>query len=118
SVASGGLALNPLGTGSANFSAIHPVFQQLPTAFRNVVVSTPGISVDGGTVGSGLQRSQSFTLGAAQHGGKDVVVRSTAPGIMKVSPNSTTPGTDSIIVHLNNGFTTGGFYIQGVEDST
>ncbi|HEU4569631.1 MAG TPA: Ig-like domain-containing protein [Gemmatimonadales bacterium] len=118
SVASGGLAVDPLTTGTAQIVATHPVFLALAGATRTVTVATPGITVNGGTVGAGLQRSQSFTLGAPQHGGVNVVVKSTAPGVVKVAPDALTPGTDSIVIPLANGFTSGSFYIQGMEGQT
>lgn len=118
SVASGGLGVDPLTTGVTNIVATHPTFLPISGATRGITVSTPGISVGGGIVGSGLQRQQSFTLGAPQHGGVDVVVKSTAPGVLKVSPDANTPGTDSIIVHVNNGNTGGNFYMQGMEGQT
>ena len=117
-VATGGLAVDPLTTGSTQIVATHPVFLGLSSATQAITVATPGISVGGGIVGSGLQRQQSFTLGAPQHGGVDVVVKSTAPGVLKVSPDANTPGTDSIIVHVNNGNTGGNFYVQGMEGQT
>jgi hypothetical protein len=118
SVSTGGLGIDPLTTGSVNIVATHPVFTALPGATRTITVSTPAISTSGTPVGSGLQVSRSFNLGAPQHGGVNVVVKSSAPGILKVSPNSTTPGTDSIIVFLANGNTSGAYYVQGMEDST
>jgi hypothetical protein len=118
SVATGGLGVDPLTTGATNIVATHPVFLPISGATRAITVATPAISVSGGIVGSGLQRQQSFTLGAPQHGGVDVVVKSTAPSVLKVAPDANTPGTDSIIVHINNGNTGGSFYIQGMEGQT
>jgi hypothetical protein len=119
SVGSGGLATDPLTTGSTSIVATHPVFLPLTGATRPITVSTPAITVNAGVVGSGLQRQQNFSLGGGtQHGGVDVVVKSSAPGVMKVAPNASTPGTDSIVVSLANGSNGGSFYIQGLEGQT
>jgi hypothetical protein len=118
-VGSGGLAVDPLTTGATNIVATHPVFLPLAGATRPISVATPAITVNGGTVGSGLQRQQSFNLGGGtQHGTMNVLVKSSAPGVLKVSPDAATPGTDSIIISLANGSNGGNFYIQGMEDST
>jgi hypothetical protein len=118
-VGSGGLAIDPFTNGATNIVALHPVFLPLGAATRPITVSTPVISVNTGTVGSGLQRSQSFNLGGGtQHGGVDVVVKSSAPGVLKVAPDAFTPGTDSIIISLPNGSNGGSFYVQGMEDTT
>ncbi|HTK56461.1 MAG TPA: hypothetical protein VL295_06545 [Gemmatimonadales bacterium] len=118
SVASGGLGWDPLTTGSTQIVATHPTFLPLPNATIPITVSTPGITVNGGTVGSGLQRSQSFSLGASQHGGVIVKVWSTAPSIAKVSPDANTPGTDTVYIPVANGNTGGSFYLQGMEGQT
>lgn len=118
SVGFGGLAVDPLTTGSTTIVATHPLFTPLPSATRSITVSTPAITTTATPVGSGLQVSRNFFLGAPQHNGVNVVVKSSAPGILKVSPNSTTPGTDSIIVFVANGGTSGTYWVQGMEGQT
>jgi hypothetical protein len=117
SVAAGGVAVDPLTAGSATVSATIPGV--LPeTNARTVTVTTPGITLNAVTVGAGLQLNASGSLGATQHGGVDIVIKSSNPSVALVSPNSTTPGTDSIIISLANGFTSFGYYVQGVLGAT
>jgi hypothetical protein len=118
SLASGGVTLDPLTTGTTVITASVPGVTSLAGASVTVTVSAPGISVSVPNVGSGLQTSGSFSLGASQHGGRSVVVKSSAPGLVLVSPNSTTPGTDSIILNLPNGSVSGTFYVQGMDGAT
>jgi hypothetical protein len=114
-LATGGVTLDPLTTGTTVITASAPGVTSLPGASAVVTVSAPGITVSAPNVGSGLQSNGTFTLGAAQHGGRSVVVKSSAPGLVLVSPNATTPGTDSIILNLPNGTTGGSFYVQGMD---
>lgn len=118
SIGSGGLGVDPLTTGTDTVTLVHPVFFKLPLATREMIVGTPAVTLTGATVGSGLQRSQNFFLGAPAPVGDTVIVKSTAPGILKVAPNGTTPGTDSIVIVLTGGQTSVGYYVQGMEDTT
>ena len=56
------------------------------------------------------------TLGASQHGGVDVTITSSAPSVVRVSPNSTTTGTASTVVHVANNQTSVPFVIHGLEN--
>jgi hypothetical protein len=117
SVATGGVAADPLTAGTATVTATIPGY--LPeTNVRTVNVSTPGINLNNVTVGAALQINTSGSLGATQHGGVDVVITSSNPSVALVSPNASTPGTDSIIVSLANGTTGFGYYVQGVLGAT
>ncbi len=121
SVANGGVAVDPLGPGTTTISASIPGYVSTPSAAYDVTVSAPAITVTTGTnatTASGLQRSQSASLGASNHGGVDVVIKSSDPGILRISPDQATPGTDSIIVPVADGSTYISYYIQGMEDTT
>ncbi|HEX9728792.1 MAG TPA: hypothetical protein VGA37_09840 [Gemmatimonadales bacterium] len=118
SVAAGGVALDPLTAGSTTVTASIPGFVSPPSATVTVNVSAPGINMSPVTVGSGLQRSWSGSLGASNHGGVDVVIKSSAPGVALVSPNTTAAGTDSIIVPVADGTVTFSYFVQGVEGQT
>ena len=116
-VTAGGVAFDPLTAGTTLVTtAIPGLVAELSDV--TVTVSTPGITVQSRTVGSGLQVNSTVALGATQHGGVDVVVKSSNPAVALVSPNVSTPGTDSIVVFLANGFSSFSFYIQGVEFQT
>jgi len=117
SVASGGVAADPLTAGSANITATIPGY--LPeTNVRTVTVSSPGINLNNVTVGAALQISTSGYLGASQHGGVEVVITSSNPSVALVSPNASTPGTDSIIIPLAEPATGFSYYVQGVLGAT
>jgi hypothetical protein len=117
SVAAGGAAVDPLTAGSATVTATIPGYLPEVNA-RTVTVSTPGMTLYDVTVGAALQINTTGYLGATQHGGVDVVIKSSSPSVALVSPNASTPGTDSIIVSLANGATGFGYYVQGVPGAT
>lgn len=117
-VASGGVALDPLTAGVTTVSATIPGFISQPLATQAVTVSAPSISVYSDKVASGLQINPYLYLGAANHGGVTVKIKSSAPGILKVSPNAVTPGTDSILVAVPNGQQYVYYFAQGMEGMT
>jgi hypothetical protein len=114
-----GLAFEPLSNGTTTVSVTGPAGVLTTTnSTRQVEVATPAISVtDSMTVGAGLMLNGSATLGASQHGGVDVTITSSASLVM-VSPDSTTAGSSSITVRVNNGSTGILFYVQGRENTT
>ena len=70
------------------------------------------------TVGSGLQRNSGGSLETGNHGGVTVTIVSSDPAVALVSPDDSTPGTDTVRVDVadnNQGF---GYYVQGVEGVT
>ena len=114
------LRLHPLAAGTATLTADIPGFLTLPTSTRTVTITTPGItmlSLPQG-LGSGLQHVLGASLGATQHGGVNVVVRSSDPTLLRVAPDSATAGTDSIIVFVPNGSNTVPYFVQGMEGQT
>jgi hypothetical protein len=116
SVGAGGVALEPLAAGVTVVRASIPGFVTTTTGgIRTVTVSQPGITSGATTVGAGLQENVGATLGASDHGGVNVVVRSTNPQVALVAPNASTPGTDSIVVAVANGSTSVPYHLQGVE---
>ncbi len=68
-------------------------------------------------IGTDLQKRMRVNLGGADHGGVDVLVSSSVPGVLLVSPDTSTPGSTSISIHFNDGDTQKTFYIQGVSES-
>jgi len=114
---SGGVAFHPLTAGSTTVSVSAVGYLSTPNATASVTVSQPGISVNAATVGSGLQTSTSFFLGAGAHGGVSVTLTSADPAVL-LSPNATTAGTSQITIPVANGVQSVGFYIQGLEGQT
>jgi YVTN family beta-propeller protein len=112
-----GLAFEPLSNGTTSVTATGTNLRTMTTTgVRQVDVSTPQISAPPQmTVGAGLQQPVFAALGAAQHGGVDVTITSSAPSVVLVSPDSTTAGAGSIAVPMADGGTTVPFHIQGVE---
>jgi hypothetical protein len=117
-VAGGGVAFDALTAGTTTVSATIPGFTSQTDATRTVTVSAPGITVYSGTVGAGLQTNPYLVLGSSGHGGVTVRIQSSAPGILLVSPNASTPGTAFIDVPVGVGATTVYYYVQGVEGTT
>jgi hypothetical protein len=118
-LAAGGQAFKALTTGLDTVSVTAAGFVTLPQAIVGVTVSTPGITLYPPSygVGSGLEASGSFYLGASRHGGVNVVVKSSQPSVMLVSPDAATPGTDSIVIFIPDGQTYASFYVQGVDSA-
>jgi hypothetical protein len=112
------VAFDPLTAGTTTVSAAITGFLILPTASQDITVSAPGITVGARTVGGGLQAATSVSLGASNHGGVDVVITSSNPSVMLVSPDASTAGTASITIPVADGFTSIGYYVQGVEGAT
>jgi len=118
SVANGGAAFDPIDAGTTTVSASIPGFIATTAGSQEVTVTAPGITLYTTTTASGLQRSRSGSLNATNHGGVDVVVTSSNPAVMLLSPNSTTPGTASVTLPVADGSSGFTYYVQGVEDAT
>ena len=116
---SGGVFFQPLTAGTTSVFGSIPGF--VPTAgassTKPIVVSQPTITTSDLTVGSGLQVNNAFFLGASAHGNIAVTVVSSDPAVL-VSPNATTPGTDSIDIPVADGVQNVGYYVQGLEGRT
>ena len=118
-VATGGVALDPLTAGTTSVAASISGLIVLPTATTNVTVNAPAISLSATTVGAGLQDGTSGFLGApAPTGGVNVQITSANPAVALVSPNATSPGTASITIPVNAGNSSFSYYVQGVEGAT
>jgi hypothetical protein len=117
-VAAGGVAFNPLTSGTTTVSVTIAGFIATNAATVQVTVSAPGITLFGlpRTVGAGLQVACcTARLGASNHGGVTVRLESSAPGVALLAPNATTAGTAFIEVLVPNGSTDVGFVVQGRE---
>ena len=115
-VASGGIAFRPLAGGSTTISAAISGFIATTAASRQVVVSTPAISLSApAKVGSGLQAAGSLTLATGNHGGLTVSIASSNGLLALVSPDGSTSGGSSVDVVMADGQTEAGFYIQGLD---
>ena len=117
-----GLGFDPLANGITTVSVAGPigVLTMTTTGHRDVTVSTPSIPVASPTmtVGSGLQLATSAALNTSEHGGVTVTITSSAPSVMLVAPDATTPGTSSFMINLPNGQTSLNYHVQGVENTT
>jgi hypothetical protein len=116
-----GLSFEPLANGTTVVTASGPagVRTMTSTGVRPVEIGTPRILVsEAETVGAGLQVPISATLNGSQHGGVNVLISSTAPGLVLVSASTTTAGETSISVPVANNTTTVPFVIQALENVT
>jgi len=118
-VAAGGVALKALTTGADTVTVTSVGYVPLPAAAQAVTISTPGITVySPGTVGAGLQGSGQIYLGASRHGGVNVVVKSSNPGVALIAANDSTPGTDSTVIFIPDGQTFAYYWVQGVDSAS
>jgi hypothetical protein len=116
SVATGGIAFDPIGGGSTIVSATAPGFRASPST--NVTVTAPGITLFSlpALVGGGLMNGiYTARLGATAHGGVSVRITSSNPAVLLVSRDATTAGTAFVDIPVANGSTDAGYYIHGVE---
>lgn len=114
-VASGGVAYQPVGPGTSTTWATAPGLITLPADTVKTTVSAPVISMAGASIGSGLQTQTYVSLGAPTPGIDTLVLKSVNPGVIQLSPNDSTPGADSIVVVLPANTSTYYYYVQGVE---
>jgi hypothetical protein len=115
SVASGGVAYQPIGPGTSTTWATVPGYVTLPSDTVKTIVSAPAINIPGVSVGSGLQVQTFVSLGAATPTIDTLVLKSQNPAAIRLSPNDSTPGTDSIVVIVPANTSTVYFYAQGME---
>lgn len=118
-VVAGGAAFQVLTTGTTVVSATIPQFRSASAALgQTVTIAAPALTLAAmPSIGAGLQVSTSGSLSASQHGGVNVVVKSSNPSLVRVAPSALVAATDSIIIALANGassFT----YVVAAEDST
>lgn len=119
--AAGGVEFDPLGVGMTTLTVSAPGFTPFP-AVGNTVTVTPGSLVFLSTptrLGSGFQDG-GFTarLSGSSHGGTTIRLTSADPTRLRVSPNTTTPGSAFIDVAVANGSTDAQFYVEGQDGVT
>jgi hypothetical protein len=120
SVAGGGVAFDPLGSGTTTVTATGPA--QVSDA-QQVVVSAPRLTLNLGTtrLGAGLRSStQSIQINTiAPAGGLPVTLTSSSPGVLVVSDGgATSVGTGSVTLTIPGGSSTVAFYAHGIENQT
>lgn len=114
----GGVAFRPLTAGSSTVSASVPGFLQVnSSAGSSVTITQPGITINSGTVGSGLQVNVGGNLGASNHGGVTVALSSGNANLL-LAPNATTTGSSTLNVFVPNGQTFFSYYVQALEGQT
>ncbi|MEM6639956.1 MAG: Ig-like domain-containing protein [Pseudomonadota bacterium] len=124
SVANGGVALSPVGSGIVDVVASAAGFAAFPVNDTfSVAVSQPGITLQPSSsqnqrIGGGLQAAYRVLLGGADHGGVTVQIDSLEPSKVLLSTDSATAGSASIGVSIADGQTAGTFWVQGVPGAT
>ena len=118
-----GLAFDPLANGTTTVTVTGPAGVQTmsTTGVRTVVIGTPAILVpETEVVGAGLQTPVSAQLTGSQHGGINVLITSSAPGLVRVSPDAATAGDadGSISVPVADNQASLTFYLQALENVT
>jgi hypothetical protein len=122
-VATGGVAFQPLTTGSTVITATAPNTRPIPTASTNpatvtVSIAAPDITLPATTVGAGLQQAVTGTLTASTHGGTTVILRSTNPAILKLARVATDTAVDSLVIPVANGVASFSYLVVGMEGQT
>ena len=117
--ATGGISFKPAGQGTDSVSVSAPSFLTMANSTRGITVTQPvtSISVNYPQVGVGLQESGFASLGASQHGGASVTIRSLDPTVFVIDTLPNGPGYDSIVKPLANGQTGVTYYVQVKEFS-
>lgn len=115
-VPAGGAAVRPLAGGITRLLATTQLpSRTIPAATATITVSQPGQTLFAATVGAGLQRQSSGSLGASGHGGVTVRLTSADPSRLLLAPNATTAGAAFIDIPVAAGASSYAFYLQGVE---
>ena len=121
-VASGGVAFDPLDMGTTTVAAAAPGFDpNFPASSQDVTVSALSsitvreVSSNIGKVGAGLQHTYRLVLGASEHGGVTVRITSSDPNLAVVALEGNTVGSEFIDIDLLDGETIADFVVQGVN---
>ena len=126
-VATGGVALDPVAGGATTVTASIPGFMSTAASSGTVSVTGQGIAIYSPYyypayqifpryVGAGLQDGTYWiNLEASNHGGVRVRIESSNSAILLVSPDAATAGTPFIEVAIADGQTAATFYVQGLE---
>lgn len=119
SVAAGGIAFDPLSTGTTTVGASSP---NVISTSQQVVVSAPTFTVNlsSARVGAGLRAGlSSITLGApAPAGGLVITLASSNAGVLLVSDNNANSiGAATATINAAAGASTVTFYMHGVENA-
>jgi hypothetical protein len=69
-------------------------------------------------VGAGLMTNLGATLGATNHGGVNVVLKSSDPTVSLLAPDATTAATDSIVIFVPNNQSFFSYYVHGLNGKT
>ena len=119
-IAAGGAAFQTLTTGTTIVSAAIPGFRSIGgAAGLTVNVTAPALALTTpATIGSGLQTSATGTVNAAQHGGINVVIRTSNPALVRVATAAGVTATDSIVIPLANGTASFAYYIAAEDQVT
>ncbi|HYP09658.1 MAG TPA: PKD domain-containing protein [Bryobacteraceae bacterium] len=120
-VATGGIAFDPLEIGSVTLMATAENVIATTGATQSVTVT--GVSVSmlsaSATIGAGLQDgSYTARLGSGNHGGTSVRITSADPSRLLVAPNANSAGSAFIDVPVANGAIDASFYLQALEGTT
>ncbi len=123
-VATGGVAFDPLSGGDATVAATAIGFDpSYGSSSATVSVSQPGMTLADAwwgdyRIGAGLQAAYQVTLGAPEHGGVTVRIESDDDSVALLSTSATTGGSSTIDLVIPDGQTTANFYVQGVSGAT
>jgi trimeric autotransporter adhesin len=121
-VAAGGVALDPLGSGTTTVTATSAQTLEATAATQTVTIDAPSITlnVNGARVGSGLvYGTYSVTLEApAGPGGVPVTLTSSTGSVLQLSATQAAAGQGSIVVTVPQNQSSATFWIQGVEGAT
>lgn len=107
---------DPVAAGVATVAVVTPTGWDTPSNFQTITatVSAPNVNISNATIGVNLQQAISVTLQAAPPSPVDVIVSSTAPGIVIVSDNATTVGSNQITFSGVTSTFAGTIYLQGL----
>jgi hypothetical protein len=131
SLATEGVAFDPVSGGTTVVTASIPGFQTTAAANRTVTVTAAGMAIYSPSpynypalqafpqyVGAGLQDGRYWVrLDGANHGGVTLRIASANSGLALVAPDAGTAGTAFFEVAVPNGVTDVPFYVQGIENA-
>ncbi len=118
SVALGGVAFDPLSSGTTTVSVTAPGLTPTIYASQQVTVTSPGISVGNAALGSGLMEAQNAQLGGSTYGSLNVRIESSDPALVRVAPDLVTAGAAFIDVPMTAPSTSVPFVISAMSGVT
>jgi hypothetical protein len=117
-VASGGVAFDPISAGTTVVSATSPGFTTTTNGTVTVAVTAPEFTVSDATLGAGLQDQVTVSIPTNSSGAFMVHLASSDPSRLLLSPDATTAGAVAIDIPMTATATSFSYFVQALDGAT